>query len=43
MIDRRIGITRILISKPGETAAQRARTAREADGWYDAFTQDIFG
>jgi hypothetical protein len=31
------------INKVGETAAARRRTAREAETWYDAFTQDLFG
>ena len=36
-------IADIVISKVGESAATRARTAREAEGWYAAFTYDMFG
>ena len=41
--DGKIGIADILISQPDETAAVRAQSVHEADGWYDAFTHDIFG
>jgi NADPH-dependent 2,4-dienoyl-CoA reductase/sulfur reductase-like enzyme len=36
-------IADIFISKVGESAETRARTAREAEGWYTAFTYDMFG
>ena len=38
-----IRLGEVYISKVGETAATRRRTAREAETWYDAFTQDLFG
>jgi hypothetical protein len=38
-----IAIADIAISKVEETAATRARAAQEAEGWYDAFTRDMFG
>lgn len=41
--DGKISIADILISKPYESAATRARAVQEADAWYDAFTHDIFG
>jgi NADPH-dependent 2,4-dienoyl-CoA reductase/sulfur reductase-like enzyme len=31
------------VSRVGESAETRRRTAREADGWYAAFTHDVFG
>jgi sulfide dehydrogenase [flavocytochrome c] flavoprotein chain len=31
------------ISKVGESADIRRRAAREAEGWYDTFTHDVFG
>jgi sulfide dehydrogenase [flavocytochrome c] flavoprotein chain len=36
-------IADIFISKVGESAATRAQTAREAEGWYTAFTYDMLG
>jgi sulfide dehydrogenase [flavocytochrome c] flavoprotein chain len=36
-------IADIFISKVGESAETRAQTAREAEGWYAAFTYDMFG
>jgi sulfide dehydrogenase [flavocytochrome c] flavoprotein subunit len=39
----KIAIAEILISKLDESAAIRAQAVREANGWYDAFTRDIFG
>lgn len=38
-----ISIAQIAISGVNETPEVRARTAREANDWYDAFTHDIFG
>jgi sulfide dehydrogenase [flavocytochrome c] flavoprotein chain len=38
-----ISIGEVLISKVGESADTRRRTAREAEAWYAAFTQDLFG
>ena len=31
------------ISKVDESSEMRRRAAREAEGWYDAFTRDVFG
>jgi hypothetical protein len=31
------------VSKVEETDEIRRRTARAAEGWYDAFTHDVFG
>ena len=39
----KITIEKILISKVEESPATRAHTVQEADDWYEAFTQDIFG
>jgi sulfide dehydrogenase [flavocytochrome c] flavoprotein subunit len=39
----KIEIADILISKLDESAAVRARAVRQAYGWYDAFTRDVFG
>lgn len=39
----KIAIADIAISAVDESAALRARTAAEADAWYDAFTRDVFG
>jgi NADPH-dependent 2,4-dienoyl-CoA reductase/sulfur reductase-like enzyme len=36
-------IAEILISKVDQSPAVRAAAVHEADGWYDAFTRDIFG
>jgi NADPH-dependent 2,4-dienoyl-CoA reductase/sulfur reductase-like enzyme len=36
-------IAEILMSGVNQSPAVRARTVREANGWYDAFTHDIFG
>ena len=38
-----IKISDIFISKVGENAETRRKAVREADGWYAAFTHDIFG
>lgn len=38
-----IKINDIFISPVGESDEARRDTAREADGWYDAFTHDVFG
>lgn len=39
----RIAIDQILISGVDQSAAVRARAVAEANGWYDAFTHDVFG
>jgi NADPH-dependent 2,4-dienoyl-CoA reductase/sulfur reductase-like enzyme len=36
-------IAEILMSKLDQSPAERAAAVREANGWYDAFTRDIFG
>ncbi len=41
--DGTIKISDIFISKVGEAAETRHKTVREATGWYDAFTHDVFG
>lgn len=41
--DGKTTIAKILISRLDESAAHRAQTVREANGWYEAFTHDIFG
>ena len=33
----------VFISKVGESSETRRQTVREAVGWYDAFTHDVFG
>ena len=38
-----IKISDIFISKVGENAETRRKAVREADGWYTAFTNDVFG
>jgi hypothetical protein len=38
-----IRISDIFISKVGENAETRRKAVREADGWYAAFTHDVFG
>ena len=38
-----IRINDIFISKVGENAETRRKAVREADGWYAAFTHDVFG
>ena len=38
-----IRIDDIFISKVGENAETRRKAVREADGWYAAFTHDVFG
>jgi sulfide dehydrogenase [flavocytochrome c] flavoprotein chain len=38
-----IRMENILLSQVGETAQTRREAARAADGWYDAFTHDVFG
>jgi sulfide dehydrogenase [flavocytochrome c] flavoprotein subunit len=40
---RTIKTADILISSVEESNATRARTVQEADGWYAAFTHDVFG
>ena len=39
----KISIEEILFSKLDDSAATRAQGMRESNGWYDAFTRDIFG
>ncbi len=39
----RIAIGDIEISSPDEKSAVRAQAARQAEAWYTAFTQDMFG
>jgi NADPH-dependent 2,4-dienoyl-CoA reductase/sulfur reductase-like enzyme len=41
--NNRIAIADIEFSRLDESDAVRAGAVREANGWYDAFTQDIFG
>ena len=36
-------IADIFISKVEQSAETRAQTARDAEGWYTAFTHDVFG
>jgi sulfide dehydrogenase [flavocytochrome c] flavoprotein subunit len=38
-----IKINDTFFSKVGESAETRRKTVREADGWYAAFTHDVFG
>ena len=38
-----IKISDFFLSKVGEDAETRRRLVREADGWYAAFTKDVFG
>jgi sulfide dehydrogenase [flavocytochrome c] flavoprotein chain len=38
-----IRMENILLSQVGESAQTRRDVARAADGWYDAFTHDVFG
>jgi hypothetical protein len=38
-----IKISDILISQVGEDAETRRRGAQAANGWYAAFTHDVFG
>jgi sulfide dehydrogenase [flavocytochrome c] flavoprotein chain len=38
-----IKITDIFFSQVGESDEQRRQTAHQADGWYAAFTHDVFG
>ncbi len=38
-----IKITNIYFSQVGESAETRRQTARQSDGWYAAFTHDVFG
>lgn len=42
-VDGRIKATHTFISQVGESAETRRKTARAADGWYAAFTRDVFG
>ncbi|MEM8646457.1 MAG: FCSD flavin-binding domain-containing protein, partial [Pseudomonadota bacterium] len=39
----KIEVTSKFISKTGEAADLRAQTSREANGWYDGITKDMFG
>jgi NADPH-dependent 2,4-dienoyl-CoA reductase/sulfur reductase-like enzyme len=39
----KISIKEIVFSQLDDSAARRAQAVREANGWYDAFTRDIFG
>jgi len=39
----KISIEEIAFSKLDDSAAIRARAVRESNGWYDAFSRDIFG
>jgi sulfide dehydrogenase [flavocytochrome c] flavoprotein subunit len=39
----KISIEQIVFSKLDDSAASRAQEMRESNGWYDAFTRDIFG
>lgn len=38
-----IKISEIMMSNVGETKEARRQAVREAGGWYDAFTHDVFG
>ena len=38
-----IALADILMSERDESVASRAQAARQANGWYDAFTADVFG
>ena len=38
-----VKITDIFFSQVGESDEARRQAARQADGWYDAFTHDVFG
>jgi sulfide dehydrogenase [flavocytochrome c] flavoprotein chain len=38
-----IKINDIFISQVGESNELRRQGARAADGWYEAFTHDVFG
>jgi hypothetical protein len=38
-----IKVSHISISQVGESDEMRRQGAREADGWYAAFTHDVFG
>jgi hypothetical protein len=37
-----IKISEILISQVGESVETRRQVVRQANGWYDAFTHDVF-
>ena len=41
--EKTIKIAGLSISKVGESADTRRQAVREAAGWYDAFTKDVFG
>lgn len=41
--EKTIKIAGLSISKVGESAEARRQAVREAAGWYDAFTKDVFG
>ena len=43
LADGTIKIGDIFISKIGESPEARRQAVRHADGWYDAFTHDVFG
>jgi NADH dehydrogenase FAD-containing subunit len=38
-----IKVSEIMMSNVGETKEARRQAVREANGWYDAFTHDVFG
>jgi hypothetical protein len=38
-----IKISEILISQVGESVETRRQVVQQANGWYDAFTHDVFG
>ena len=38
-----IKLSEILISEVGEDAETRRQVVKAANGWYDAFTHDVFG
>jgi sulfide dehydrogenase [flavocytochrome c] flavoprotein chain len=42
-VDGKLKTVLSFVSKVGESAEIRSRAARAAEGWYDAFTHDVFG
>ena len=42
-VDGTIKIRDFFVSEVAESAATRRQTSQEAEGWYDAFTRDVFG
>ena len=42
-VDGKLKTVVSFVSKVGESAEIRSRAARAAEGWYDAFTHDVFG